>query len=230
MKTLASKFKVFIIAVLVVLVAGMAMLGFLGFNQTIDHKNGYEVRVSVEQKIDKALTVMEKSAEEYFSSKGIAAVEYAVQKMDDGKVIVYKFEKDVKINEAELAQYIQGKLDAADGIEEITASAEYSEVIGYNEFEAGWLLLGLGVGIVAAFIYALIMEKLSGSLAVLSSSVLAALVFVAMMSIVRLPAYPTLGVGVALAAVVGAVMSLVSVSKCKEEYKSYTMCKLWRMV
>lgn len=225
MKVLSKKFKLFIAVTLAVLVVGMSLFGFLNFNQTVDYKNSYEVRVSVEHKAGNAFEVIESATEEYLASKGIKAAEYATQKINEGKVVIYKFEKDVKINEDDLEKFVQAKLDAQPEIKEITATAEYSEVKGYAKFEAGWMLLGLGVGVVVAFIYALIMEKLSGAVACLSVSIISALVYTALMAITRIPAYPAIGSTICLATVLGAVLAIYTVSKCKAEFKKTASAK-----
>ncbi len=219
MKVLSKKFKLFIALTLAVLVVGMTLFGIFGFNQAVDYKNGYEVRVSVEHKAGNAFEVIETATDDYLASKGIKAAEYATQKINEGKVIIYKFDNDVKINEDDLAAFVQAKLDAQPEIKEITATVEYSEVKGYANFDAGWMLLGLGVGVVVAFIYALIMEKLSGAVATVGVSILSALVYTALMGITRIPAHPAIGSTICLATVAGAVLAIYTASKCKDEFK-----------
>lgn len=225
MNALAKKYKLFIVITLAILVVGMTLFGIFGFNQAVDYKDGYEVRVSVEQKAGNSLTVLESATEEYFAKEGIKPIEYATQKMDEGKTLVYKFNKDVKIDEDALAAHIQSKLDADSSITNLTATADYNSVVGYKEFKAGYLLLAVSVAVVAIFVYTVIMEKLSGAVATVGASVLAALAFVALMAITRLPAYPVVGVTIALAMVSCAVLACATVARCKEEYKNAAQSK-----
>lgn len=228
MNRLLKKYKLFIVISLIILVAGMALLGFVGLNQTVDNKFSYEVEINIDQNVGNAKEVLKSSAESYFDQKDIDTVGYAYQEFDDGKIIVYKFKENVKLNVSELEVYIQDKLDTkvvdadknAIPAGTVEVSAEYASVIGNDNLQFGWLLLSLGIAIVASFIYALIMEKLSGALATIGSSVLSAVLFVALISIVRVPAYPNFGVAIAISAVVCAVLSIATVGRLKEEFKN----------
>ena len=102
----------------------------------------------------------------------------------------------------------------------LTANVEYDLVLGNGEIEIGWLLLGIGIGLVATFIYALIMEKLSGAVAMLCSSVVSALAFTSILSLVRLPSAPAFSASLVLAIALSAVLSLTTVAKLKESYKN----------
>ena len=215
MNRLAKKYKLFIVITLVVLVVGMAIFGFFGFNQAIDYSKGYEVRVSIDQNTPSARQILQSSTEQYFDSNGFNPVDYATQQLNDGKIIVYKFDKDIKLDTQDLKEHIQENLN-----ENITANVEYDLVLGNGEIQIGWLLLGIGIGLVATFIYALIMEKLSGAVAMLCSSVVSALAFTSILSLVRLPSAPAFSASLVLAIALSAVLSLTTVAKLKESYKN----------
>ena len=228
MNGLMKKYKLFIVCALVLLVVGMTLFGIFGLNQTVDYKNGYEVRVSIDQSIGDSKAILQNSTESYFESNGLTPSAYAVQKIDDGKTLIYKFNKEISLDNAALENYIQDKLnaDVTDIDDAAIVSAEYSSVVSNDNAGMGWLALALGIGVVVAFIYALIMEKLSGAVAMLASSVCAALLFLALMGITRLPAYPYVGFGLALAAILGAVLSVATVKRCSEELKNSANAKL----
>lgn len=220
MNLLNKKNKLFIVITLAVLVVGMTLLGIFQFNQTIDYKNGYELRVAIEQNAGDAKSVLLSSTEDYFEKNGVKSAKYAFQDLDEGKILVYKFSKDVKIDTVKLAKHIQDKLDANTTCAGVKATAEYSTVIGNDKFDAGWLILALSIGVVATFVYALIMEKLSGATAMIGSSILSALAFVAIMAITRIPAYPLLGASIALATITASVLSVATSARFREEYKN----------
>ena len=219
MNRLAKKYKLFIVITLAVLVVGMAIFGFFGFNQAIDYSKGYEVRVSIDQNTTNARQILQSSTEQYFDLKGVNPVDYATQQLNDGKIIVYKFDKDIKLDKQALKSHIQSNLDQ-NSLNNITANVEYDLVLGNGEIEIGWLLLGIGIGLVATFIYALIMEKLSGAVAMLCSSVVSALAFTSILSLVRLPSAPAFSASLVLAMALSAVLSLTTVAKLKESYKN----------
>ena len=225
MKGLAKKYKLFLVITLAVLVVGMTLFGIFGFNQAIDHKDSYEVRVSVEQNAGNSIAILESATEEYLAQKGIKSAEYSFQKMDDGKMLVYKFSTDVKLDEDALTAHIQAKLDADASVNNVNAKAEYSFVVGYDEFQIGNLLLGLGVGVVAVFLFSLIMEKLSGAVAVAGVSIASFVTYMALVALTRLPAYPAFGATAGLACVMASALAYSTVAKCKEEYKKVVASK-----
>lgn len=219
MDKLAKKYKLFIIIALIVVVVGMTLFGIFGFNNTVDYSSSYEVRVGIEQSVEDAKLTLKSSADEYLNSKGIKAVDYASQQLNDGKTLVYKFNKDVNIDDADMKTYIQAKFDASQTLVGITVTAEYSEVRGNNPFNVGAVVLALGIALVVAFLFALIMEKLSGALALICTSVASALAFISLLAIVRLPSEPVVAISISLAMVLSAILSCSTIAKCSEKYK-----------
>ncbi len=219
-----KKSKVLIAVALIVIVAGLAIFGFLGFNQTVDHKMSYEVKVEIDQNVTAeddttASALLEKTVNDYLADKDISDAKFAFQKMDEGSVLIYKFNKDVELDESELVDYVQPKLDEKFTAGVVEVSAEYSEVVANDGENLGWVLLSIGIAIAVAFIYAVIMEKLAGAVAVICSSVFAGLISFALTALARVPAFPLLGVSIALATALGAALSISTVNKLKQEYK-----------
>lgn len=221
-KTNIDRIKFFIVVTLSLLLVGLVLLGVFGFNGTVDYPNdnvnGYELQVSVDQKAGNSYEILKNSAEEYFVANGLSPVSGTLQTVSDGKTLIYKFNADVTANADALAKYVNEKLDAA-GLTTVEASAEVYELNAHG-FDGGWtVVLVCSIALVAIFVYALIMEKLAGSLATIFSSALAALLFIALLGITRIPAAPFVGIGVASAAVIAGAASVATVDRYREEYK-----------
>lgn len=218
-----KKSKLLVVLSLILIVAGLAVFGFMGFNQTVDNKECFEARIEIDQNIDldngkTAREVLETAAKDYFVAKNIKTADYALQKLDDGNVLVFKFNEDVKLDADAFAEEIQKNFDK----DIIEVSAEYSSVLTNDGAWLVWVGASIAIALVLVFVYALIMEKLAGSVAVLVSSLLAGVLAFALTALTRLPAYPFVGVTVALSAILGAVLSISTVGKLKEEYKVAT--------
>jgi len=224
-KGVMSKMKFFIIAALVILVAGMALLGVFGLNQTVDYADGYELQVSVDQDASESAKIVKDATDAYLSDKGIDAACGTAQEMDDGKTIVYKFNTDVTADLAGLQETLRAKLDA-ESLSIVNVTVGVYQLKNDVEFNVWWIILALGIAIVAAFIYVLIMEKLAASVATLCTTLLSALTFVALMAITRLPANPFFGINLAVSILVGAGLSIMTLRRCKEELKNTSNQKL----
>lgn len=217
---IVKKMKWFIVGILVVLLAGMTMFGIMGFNNTVDYSKSYEVQVSVDQTIDQAKETLKSSADKYFSDNKISSVSYAYQELDEGATLVYKFNEDISDKVAGLEGAVNNNLKANDKTKDVIAKVVVSEVNGVNNTDTLKTLLALGVGIVVIFVYALIMEKVSGAVSVLCSSILSLLVFISLLSITRLPAVPFVEIIGAVAVVFSALLSVSTVGRYREELKS----------
>lgn len=206
------KAKLFIVISLVVLVVGMSLFA-IGFNQTVDYKESFEVRVTTNQRT--GIETVRAETEKFFEENGIKAKDYAYQEFSDGKVLIYKFNKEVPAKVNELQEYVQGKLT-----ETLKVTVEVNEVVANKDGVSSWVVLALGIAIVAIFAYAIIMEKLAGSIATICASILSGLLFIALMNITRLPAYPFLGVSLGLSITLGAGITLSTINRLNEEYKN----------
>ncbi len=218
---LFKKIKIFFIIALVLLVAGFTMFGVFGFNQPIDYKSSYEVQVSVDQKAGNTTTVLKDAADEYFSETGIKVLNYATQSIDDGMVVIYKFNSNVTEDVAGLKEYIQAKLDAESNVSNVSADVVVNESIGNNSSSIGKLLIALGIAVALIFVYSLIMNKLAGAVSVIFASVLSGVMFVAIVALTRIPAAPFFAFSCALSIIVSSVLSVVLTSKYKVFVKNY---------
>ena len=176
------------------------------------------MRVSIDQSVGKAKDVLLAETNAYFAENGIKSKNYAFQKLDDGKVLVYKFTNKVPEAVSGVAAHVDAKL-AAESLNAKT-TVEVSEVIGNKKFDVGALLLGVGIATVLTFVFALIMEKLAAAAAVAFSSVLSFIMFIALMSITRLPAYPFVGFAAVISVALAGVLSISTANRLRNEYKS----------
>ena len=220
MNCILGKIKWFIIATLVILVAGMTIFGIFGFNNTVDHSNSYEVEISVDQNIDKAKEILKSSSEKYLAEQGLT---YSVQVMDDGAMLIYKFDADVSEKVASMASYIDTALSADAEANGVKLEVNVRAVKGDASINVCGLLVAVGVSVLAIFLFVLIMERmLASAVAVVCSAVLAFLIFVSLMALTRLPANPFVDAVSVIAMVVSAILSAVTVNKYREEIKNAT--------
>lgn len=224
MNGVMKKMKLFIVITLVALLAGMTMLGIFGFNNAVDYRGSYEVLVKATQNVEKSKEILKSSADKYMSDNGIKASSYAFQQMDDGSVLVYKFDYDVTEDVQGLATAINAAFTAESL--DVTAEVEVNQVKGTNSLPAWQFVLALGIAVAVIFLYMLIMEKLASSVAVVCSSVLGFLLFVALTGLTRLPAVSFAGVGAAFATALSAILSASTVGKYKEEIKNSASSKI----
>ena len=71
--------KIFIILSLVIVVAGMALLGFLGLNQTVDYSDGYEMTVYAKNVLEDDAVAMKEATDEYLAQKGLSSNQFTTQ-------------------------------------------------------------------------------------------------------------------------------------------------------
>ena len=219
MNGIIKKFKWFIIATLAILVVGMTLFGVLGFNNTVDYKDSFEVRVSIDQTTDDAIEILRETTDKYFDEKGVNDKGYSFQVMGDGATLIYKFSS---MDDATVAKINALETVLNNALASTSAEAEISidEVSGANDLQSGWVILALGIAMAVIFIYLLIMEKLASSVAVICSSALSMLLFIALMAITRMPAIPYVEVMACLAGIIGAVLAVTTVGRYKEEIKN----------
>lgn len=222
MKVKMNSFKWFIIAALVVVVAGMAMLGFMGLNNTVEHKEGgYEVYVEIDQPVDGAKDVLKESAETFFKDNGVKFL--SCNSMGEG--YVYTFRKDVEDKIVGLDSAIKSALNNAT-FDYIDVEVEYQQVKGFVDYKLGWILLAFGISLVAVFLYALMVEKLSSAVATVSSMAAAFIIYLSIISLTRIPATSYVGIGAIISAILAGALSLVLASRYREEVKNTANAKL----
>ncbi len=226
MKKSIDKIKLFIVITLSVLLVGMVLVGVLGFNGSVDNPNknvnGYEVQVSVDQNAGDSYDILKTATEEFFANNSLKPVSANTQSINKGRALIYKFDSDVTEKVAGLADYVTGKLVAAE-LTTVTVDAEVYQVYAKGFSGVWWFVLAAGVAVVVICLYQLVMEKVAGALATVFSSVLAAVLFVALMGITRLPAAPFIAIGITASAVIGAALSASTVNRYKEESSIYNV-------
>ncbi len=222
--SIIKNLKIWIICALVVIVAGFALLGFLGFNNPIDFKKGYEISVTVNQNYDGSGICAKNAVEEYFAEKGQTDVEYAMQVTDSGDTYIFKFEKLSGVKETDLTSFVNQKLTDkygtdAGGESFYTATIKVDEVVPEIYTQVGWLALALGISAVAVFVYLFFTEKVASALSVILSSILSGVLFLALTALTRIPAYPFVGAVFAGACALACMLSAGTVNRYKEAIK-----------
>ncbi len=214
-----NKIKWFIVSLLVLLVAGMTILGFAGYNRTIDYKGSYEVNLSLEIVNDQAKDILKETTEKFFEEKDIKFASYQTAKNG----IVYKMNNDPTTKVADLKNAIMSALDANEATKENDVTVQVNKVSALGNFiQPGKVLLAYGIAILAIFLYLLIMNKLASAVAVICSSLVSVLAFVSLLAIVRIPALPFIEVSAMFAGILGAVLAVSTVAKYKELMKNST--------
>lgn len=213
--SITSKLKIWVIITLVAVVVGMVFLGVFGLNKGVDYKCSYEIQVNADQDIDGAALKVKDIAKDYFKEKGISAVSYAEQNIDDN-TYVFKFVSKTEIDSADLSSELNTRLNNS----AVVASAKVNEVVYKYNSQVKNIVLALAISAVVAFIYLCFTEKFASSLSVFVSSCISTVLFIALVSLFRIPAYPMFAVGVALTAILSMVLSTVMVNRFKEEGKN----------
>ncbi len=214
----ANKIKIFLISVLILLVVGMTLFGVLGFNQNIDNKKSYEMQVSVDQIAGESVDVLKTSSNEVLSSLNDSCLDYSYQEMNEGAVLIYKFSYDVSEQITTVKDTVQAAL-VANNLGGVNAEVKVFENLGSYNSQFKNVILALGISIAIIFVYALFMNKLAGGVAVLCSSVLSALVFLALMAITRIPAQPYLAILVSACVALTSAIAVAITTKYKALYK-----------
>lgn len=215
-----KKSKIFFIAVLVVLVAGLTLFGIFGFNQAVDYRCGYEIKVSVDQKAGNASAVMKDATDAYFDANGVKIFDYATQTLEDGMTVIYKLSSDITSKKDALISHVQKALDEKSSVKGVTANVEIGQTNASDSLDVGGILLALGLSVLGIFVYVLIKEKLASAVATVFSAVLSAVAFVAFMGITRIPAAPFVAVCGALSVILASALSSATVNKYRVEMKN----------
>jgi preprotein translocase subunit SecF len=214
--SIIKKAKFFFIGALVIIVAGLSLFGFLGFNQTIDYKGGYDLKVGVKIEADGVVEIINDTTAKYFAEKGIKPV--ASQVIENGLETIYKFNNDVEELTVDLEKTIQDAIDADGSITNVFAEVEFKQSFARDNTDMVKVILAVGIALVVMFVYALIVEKLAGAVSIACSTLLSALMFVALMGITRIPAAPFFAIGLATSTILAGAMSFVTANKYRTEY------------
>ncbi len=220
------KFKITFIIMLAVILAGMAVLGIFGLNNTADFSAAYEVHVGIDQNIDGSPEVVDTAARDYFTSVGVKISDYATQTLDDGATYVYKLNSLGDLVEEDLQRAIDGAIADSEFSNLVGSVDVYSTAVGDNTEDYLYVLLAIGIAVVAYFIYSLIAEKAAGGVAVLCVSVFSALVYISFVAITRVPEAPVFGAVLAGTIALSSLLAAGMCNRFRETEKLVTEEKL----
>lgn len=179
----AKNFKYFLIAALVIVVAGMAMLGFLGFNNSSDYADAKEVKITASEVFDKDSAVIKSTAVDVFNKNGLTYT--SVKSMDDGRTVIYEFTSSVS---DEVMQALTDALNTAELTASVDVTVEKYDTVAYKTFNDVWtLILAAGILLVATFVYLAFRYKWAAAFATLVSALAYVLVAIALTAITRIP-------------------------------------------
>jgi len=211
-----KRIKIFIISALVIIVAGMSMLAFLGFNQPVDNKDSFEMQISVNQVAGNTVEVLQNASEKAIKDNDMFVV--SEQKLNGGATLIYKFNKDVSDKAEVVEKAVQAALDGTDVVN-VQATVSVHQLKGSHGSQALKVLLGLGIGLIVASLFVLILNKFASAVAVLSSSALSIVLFMSLVSLTRIPAQPYFAVFTCVASLFSLVISTIITTKYKSEIK-----------
>ncbi|MBO4594949.1 MAG: hypothetical protein J5697_04540 [Clostridia bacterium] len=216
--SITKSFKIFLIIALSLVVVGMVFLGIFGFNKTADYGAGYEVKVHVNQytPTGNTIEVAKNATEVYFVENGIKSLAYTQRAEGTGLDLIYKFGGDVSEKCAGLAAAVQNALDTDAEVVGLTATAEVYATDAAVNSQFGWILLAVGIATVVFFVYLLFAAKFAQAVSVVCSAVVSAILYISLISIARVPVYPTGAIIGVFAFVLSAVLSVVMASRYKE--------------
>lgn len=218
MSGVMNKMKWFVISSLIILVVGMTLLGIFGLNEPIDYSDSYEINVSITLDDDSLKTTMKETADKYFEDKGISVASF--QSQEDGMSLIYAFTSDQTSQVEGLKTILETvlSLNPQMGNSEVSVVSNY---VGQGSLvQPLKILLAYGIAVVAIFLYMLIMNKLASAVAVICSSLSSIVMFIAMLAITRIPGVPFVEVSAMLAGAIGALLSVSTVSRYREELKN----------
>ena len=216
-----NKSRIWIIITVAVLVLGITFLTIFGFNNGVDFKKSYEVKISASEGINNVTDTIESSATEYFNENGIDFSSYAVQVTTNGDVI-YKFNQNVSnLNVEDLKNAVITAINEVDGLEgiEITVNGPYETAV-YYKLSVGYIILAVALAVVAIFVYLYFMEKLAGALSVLATSLASMLFYTALLALTRIPASPYYLATLIGSFILTGIISVVIVNRCNELRKN----------
>ena len=215
-----NKTKLFLIIGLVVIVVGMAFLGIFGLNKTVDYKETYEIKVSVDQNVHNSSDVIKESAKKYFSDNGVSYVAYTTQEQDGGAAFIYKTYDKKDLDETALKAYLQAALNEKAQVSNLKADAEiYKIAVTANGEFVKTLVAGI-IALAIIFIVLLFIIKPAGAVTVLCNSVISFLLFVALNAITRVPALPFFYAMSAVTVVFAAAITLYNICGYREALKN----------
>lgn len=207
--------KTVFVGILGIIFAGMIILGLLGINNTKNYDSVNQLKVSVSLDLTESSQKAQATTEKFLQENSVETYSFGSQVLNDGRVFVYQI-KSGSFNVEDLKTAI----DTAINNSKVNVKVDVSEVTAYSENQTLGVVSALAITAVVIFVVLLFVEKWKSALAVAINSVLSALLFFALINIVRLPAVSLLGVSLSIAFLLGSVLSSVVVVRFKEIVKN----------
>lgn len=215
-----KKIKIALTILFVIILAGTAMISFMDFNKTIDYKDSYEMQISIDQNVENFVDVLKTSANKALNENGLNAVQFSYQELDDGAVLVYKFDVDVTEKLEIIKTSVQTSVDNQIKDVPLKVDVKVYSTKGREFKNADNVLIALAIALVAIALYNLIMNKLSGCIATFVSGIVSILVTFDLLAITRLPLEPFSYAFIGIALTISAIVSSLLVTGYKAELKN----------
>ncbi|MBQ6922170.1 MAG: hypothetical protein IJQ66_03680, partial [Clostridia bacterium] len=165
------------------------------------------------------------NAEKYFAEIGYVPANCYTQEYKEGAGYIYKFyNASEKFDKDALKTKIETALNDKElGELNLVVTVNYKETVVSKEMGAGvsaWkIILACAIAMVIAFVVVAVMNKLASAITVIVNSLIAIVLNIAIMAIVRVPAYPTLIIGEAVAAIFAMLFTFLITFRYKEDLK-----------
>ena len=210
--------KLWIALTVFIIILGIVFISVFNFNNTVEYKDGYEVKVSLDQNFTGAEETIKETSEKYFNDNGLVYLDYETVTYNEGGAVVYKLSTPITIAQTEaLNDAVKDALTAKGGSLALLIPTT-SGFIGNSSqyFDISTCIIAIAIALVATFIYLYIMEKAATAFTVILTSLIAGAVFTALLGVTRIPALPYAGVAGIIAVVLSAVLAISVLSRCKE--------------
>lgn len=210
-----KNFKYIVIAIMVVIVAGLAVMGFAGFNGSYEYKGGYEIRVVTEEAIGDMPDKIQNAAQVYLDEE--VKINYTFKKIDEGRIFIFSTAK--KVSDAQIAGLKTAVEEATSNI--YTIEVAQNEVSNYEvKAGIGYVLIATAIIIVVAFLYSLIKYRVAMALSMLITCLAQALLTIALLAVTRIVITPAVVMTTVLGFALTIVYSFYFASKVKEDGKN----------
>ena len=215
-----NKTKIFLIAGLAIVLVGMVFLGIFGLNKTVDYKESYEIKVSVNINEKNSSEVVKDATEKYLADNGVSYVRYGTQSLEDGETFIYKTQDKKELDAEGLKNAVQAALDEK---AEVAGLIAYASIYKISVTYSGNVLktvIAIAVAAAIVFVIGLFTLKAAGATTVLSVSVISALLFVSLISLLRIPAEPSFFVAMAASVILAQTFAFADVYSFERELKA----------
>lgn len=215
--TLTRKMKIVICVTLSVLVLGMIFLAVFGLNQTGDYKNTGEIHVSVNVYDEgESGKVIKSAAEDWLKDNKVTVYKSSTKKLDDGNGYIFMTKKGTSIDESALKTKMDDALKNSGYTDAETTVKVYQETLTTNYKAVTGVIVALAIAVAAVLLYLFLVEKFFPALVAVCGALISSLLYVAVISLVRIPAYPSFSINLALTFTVSLVLSAVLVNRFRE--------------